>query len=107
MGSLKVIIDGSLNTRTAYCFDAYPETASPGVLTVAPDELTELLRRARRAGLTAAVHAIVVVIPQIAFRMRHLPRSQHLMEKRPLLLDVLQRHIKRDPLRMLPRMTAS
>ena len=29
MGPLKVIIDGSLNTRTAYCFDPYPGATGP------------------------------------------------------------------------------
>jgi hypothetical protein len=61
MGSLKVIIDGSLNTRTAYCFQAYPgeeATGAHGRLTVEPAELVDLLTRARAAGLSAAVHAI-------------------------------------------------
>ncbi len=55
VGPLKVIIDGSLNTRTAYCFDPYPgiEGADAnGLLTVGADELAQLLRRAppRRSG---------------------------------------------------------
>jgi predicted amidohydrolase YtcJ len=61
MGPLKVIIDGSLNTRTAYCFQAYPGddgASGHGLLTVEPDELVHLLTRAQAAGLTAAVHAI-------------------------------------------------
>jgi hypothetical protein len=61
MGPLKVIIDGSLNTRTAYCFQAYPGDDGGhrhGQLTVEPDELVGLLTRARAAGLAAAVHAI-------------------------------------------------
>jgi hypothetical protein len=59
MGPLKVIIDGSLNTRTAYCFAAYPgPDGGHGLLTVEPDALVDLLSRARAAGLAAAVHAI-------------------------------------------------
>ena len=62
MGPLKVISDGSLNTRTAYCHDPYPGlagTAHPcGMLLVPPDELQPLLRRATAAGLSCAVHAI-------------------------------------------------
>lgn len=58
-GPLKVISDGSLNTRTAYCFDPYADTpAGRGILNVAPEHLVPLLRRARAAGLRAAVHAI-------------------------------------------------
>lgn len=62
MGPLKVITDGSLNTRTAYCHDPYPglgDAEHPcGMLLVPPDELRPLLRRATAAGLTCAVHAI-------------------------------------------------
>ena len=61
MGPLKVIIDGSLNTRTAYCFEPYPGRAGPdahGLLTVAARGLVELLAAAQAAGLGAAVHAI-------------------------------------------------
>lgn len=62
VGPFKVITDGSLNTRTAYCFDEYPglegQRNSRGLLTVAYDELVPLLRRATQAGLVPAVHAI-------------------------------------------------
>ncbi|MCH6165068.1 amidohydrolase [Pseudonocardia alaniniphila] len=62
MGPLKVVSDGSLNTRTAYCQDPYPgleATAHPcGVLLVAPEDLVPLLRKAAAAGIDAAVHAI-------------------------------------------------
>jgi predicted amidohydrolase YtcJ len=61
MGPLKVIIDGSLNTRTAYCRQAYPGRSgaeSHGLLTVSPDDLVVLLTTAKRAGLRASVHAI-------------------------------------------------
>lgn len=64
MGPLKVISDGSMGTRTAWCCEPY--AASPldaaaqwrGSFNVAPDELATLLGRARAAGLSAAVHAI-------------------------------------------------
>jgi predicted amidohydrolase YtcJ len=59
VGFLKVITDGSLNTRTAYCHDPYPGAGDyRGELTVAPGDLVELLRRAALAGFTPAVHAI-------------------------------------------------
>lgn len=61
-GPLKVVTDGSLNTRTAYCVDPWPGlegTAHPcGLLLVPPEELRPLLRRAAEHGLDAAVHAI-------------------------------------------------
>jgi len=61
LGSLKVITDGSLNTRTAYLREPYAGRTGPdahGLLTVPPEELIGLLRNARRAGFTGAVHAI-------------------------------------------------
>jgi predicted amidohydrolase YtcJ len=62
VGPFKVITDGSLNTRTAYCFDEYPglegRPDSRGLFTVPPAELRALLTRATAAGLTPAVHAI-------------------------------------------------
>jgi predicted amidohydrolase YtcJ len=62
VGSLKVITDGSLNTRSAFCDDDYAglsgRSDSHGVLTVPQDELVKLMRRARRGGLTSAIHAI-------------------------------------------------
>lgn len=62
MGPLKIISDGSLNTRTAYCAEPYADAgglAHPrGVLNNSPEELAELLARATAAGLEVAVHAI-------------------------------------------------
>ncbi|GAA3236799.1 amidohydrolase family protein [Pseudonocardia petroleophila] len=61
-GPLKILTDGSLNTRTAYCHDPYdvpPDAAHPcGMLLVPPDELDPLMRRATAAGIDVAVHAI-------------------------------------------------
>ena len=56
-GPLKVLIDGSLNTRTAFCVDPYPD-GGYGLLTVSEGELLSLLRRARECGFVPAVHAI-------------------------------------------------
>lgn len=57
-GPLKVIVDGSLNTRTAWCDEPYPGTADHGVLSVPSAELVPLLAHATRHGLQVAVHAI-------------------------------------------------
>jgi predicted amidohydrolase YtcJ len=59
MGNFKILIDGSLNTRTAYCWDEY--AGSPGefgVLTVSEDRLVELMMRSSSAGIEPSVHAI-------------------------------------------------
>ena len=60
VGPLKVISDGSLNTRTAYCCDPYPDAVADvyGRLNVPPCELHPLLARASEAGFELAVHAI-------------------------------------------------
>lgn len=58
VGPLKVITDGSLGTRTAYCHRPYPGTTDRGVLEVPPDRLVELLHRGAALGLTPAIHAI-------------------------------------------------
>ena len=62
VGGWKVITDGSLNTRTAWCFDPYPGLGPDehpyGLATVSYDDLVPLMRRAHAAGLTPAVHAI-------------------------------------------------
>lgn len=62
-GPLKVITDGSLNTRTAYCDDPYPVTddgggGGHGILSVPFDDLVETMSRAWAGGLTSAIHAI-------------------------------------------------
>jgi len=58
MGRLKIVVDGSLNTRTALCHDIYPDVETHGVQSVTPTELRELLRSAQQAGVDPAVHAI-------------------------------------------------
>ncbi|WP_426228515.1 amidohydrolase family protein [Pseudarthrobacter sp. DSP2-3-2b1] len=64
-GPLKVLIDGSLNTRTAYCVDPYPH-GGHGLLTVSEEELLGLLGRAGAAGFVPAVHAIGDAANQVA-----------------------------------------
>lgn len=62
MGPLKVISDGSLNTRTAYCHDPYPGmehgTHPCGMLLVPPEDLVPLMRLATGNGIDSAIHAI-------------------------------------------------
>ena len=61
VGPCKVLMDGSLNTRTALCRDPYPGMDGPqahGLLTQDPDELTLTMKRAAEKGIPFAVHAI-------------------------------------------------
>lgn len=62
MGPLKIISDGSLNTRTAWCHHPYAHGADPALPTGAPNldeaELQDLLAVASERGLEVATHAI-------------------------------------------------
>ena len=60
VGPLKVITDGSLNTRTAYCFEPYVgmDSDNRGAMNYETEYLEGLLRQARENGYSAAFHAI-------------------------------------------------
>lgn len=62
VGPYKVLTDGSLNTRTAFCHDEYPglegQENSRGLHTVLPEQLVALMKRASEAGIEPDVHAI-------------------------------------------------
>lgn len=62
MGPFKIITDGSLGTRTAWCCEPYATggdaPSSSGISNVPLDELTDLMRRAHGGGLGVAAHAI-------------------------------------------------
>ncbi|WP_205472859.1 amidohydrolase [Nocardioides sp. SYSU D00038] len=59
MGPLKIISDGSLNTRTAWCCEPYAgEPATHGLPNLSGEELTALLETATRHGLAVSTHAI-------------------------------------------------
>jgi hypothetical protein len=58
MGPLKIISDGSLNTRTAWCCEEYADGSGAGAPNQTSAELTGLLDLARRNGLEVATHAI-------------------------------------------------
>lgn len=62
MGPLKIISDGSLNTKTAWCCEPYAGPSPLGFPHGQPnqtqEELRDLLRRATDHGLEVAVHAI-------------------------------------------------
>jgi len=62
MGPLKIISDGSLNTRTAWCCEPYADAHRldhpAGQPNLSGAELRELLGRAHRAGVEVATHAI-------------------------------------------------
>src|SRR4051794_21074719 len=58
MGPLKIISDGSLNTRTAWCCEEYADGSGAGAPNQTSAELVALLDRAHSNGLEVATHAI-------------------------------------------------
>jgi predicted amidohydrolase YtcJ len=58
MGPLKIISDGSLNTRTAWCCQEYADGSGVGAPNQSSAELAGLLALARDHGLEVATHAI-------------------------------------------------
>src|SRR4029079_4669115 len=62
MGPLKIISDGSLNTRTAWCCEPYGDAHRlehpAGQPNLSGAELRELLAKAHDGGLEVATHAI-------------------------------------------------
>lgn len=59
VGPLKIISDGSLNTRTAWCCEEYADTPGHhGAPNQSEAELAELLARGSAAGFAVATHAI-------------------------------------------------
>lgn len=58
IGPYKLFVDGSLNTRTAFCHDPYPGGPSHGNLELPLEDLVPLMKRAAAHGLSPAVHAI-------------------------------------------------
>jgi predicted amidohydrolase YtcJ len=58
VGSLKIISDGSLGTRTAWCHQPYADTGGFGTPNQPADELVAVIAEGHRAGLSVATHAI-------------------------------------------------
>ncbi len=58
VGPYKLFVDGSLNTRTAYCHEPYPGQDGHGLLELPFDTLVSLMDKAFRHGISPAVHAI-------------------------------------------------
>ncbi len=58
-GGLKLFADGALGARTAaLCAPYAGEPANAGVLTLEPEQLREIARRAAKGGVALAIHAI-------------------------------------------------
>ena len=57
-GPFKLFTDGSLNTRTAWCYDDYPGIGGPGLATYEPGGLLEAAREGVARGLVPDIHAI-------------------------------------------------
>jgi predicted amidohydrolase YtcJ len=58
MGPLKIISDGSLNTRTAWCCSEYARGGGTGAPNISSEGLRNVMEAANRHRLEVAVHAI-------------------------------------------------
>ncbi|MEJ2186274.1 MAG: amidohydrolase [Gemmatimonadota bacterium] len=58
IGGIKMFLDGSLGSLTAWMVDPYEGTRERGMQTLATDEFRDAIRRAAAAGLAGTVHAI-------------------------------------------------
>ncbi len=58
VGSLKIISDGSLGSRTAWCREPYADTGGFGAPNQPEDELVAIIAEGYRNGLSVATHAI-------------------------------------------------
>jgi len=58
VGPLKIISDGSLGTRTAWCCRPYADTGGHGAPNLTPGDLRDLVARGHAAGFEVATHAI-------------------------------------------------
>lgn len=58
VGPFKIITDGSLNTRTAYCVDPYPGSDNRGVMTFGYEAICDYFTRATNGGFWCTAHAI-------------------------------------------------
>lgn len=59
IGSLKLLIDGSLGGKTAFMRDPYlNDPSTKGIATMSQDELNKLLLTAQKKGLMASLHSI-------------------------------------------------
>lgn len=60
VGAMKLIADGSLNTRSAYCYAPYSGIEPPtcGVLSYTPEQIEDYFRLATDNGFSIACHAI-------------------------------------------------
>lgn len=58
LGSMKLMGDGALTSRTAAVREAYVDQDTTGILIYSPEELTDRIIRAHQGGWQVAVHAI-------------------------------------------------
>lgn len=55
---MKLFMDGSIGSQTAYMREPYPHSTDRGMLTLPPEQLYRLMTRAAQHGLACSVHAI-------------------------------------------------
>ncbi len=55
---MKIFMDGSLGSQSAYMYEPYPGTDSNGMVIYSEDTLYQMVFKAARAGISSSIHAI-------------------------------------------------
>lgn len=77
VGGVKMFLDGSLGSRTAWMREPYLGTADRGIQTLAPADFRDAARRAAGAGIASTVHAIGDAAVELALDvLRGIPRPR-------------------------------
>ncbi len=85
MGPLKIISDGSLNTRTAWCCSEYAHGGGTGAPNISSEGLRAVMEAANRHGLEVAVHAIGDAAVRQALREFETTRARGSIEHAQLI----------------------
>jgi len=82
-GGVKIFMDGSLGSRSAYMLDAYPD-GQRGRLLMPREELVQQVLRAARGGIAPSIHAIGDACVRIVVEALEQARSQLAAEGRSI-----------------------
>ena len=102
IGSIKIVVDGSLGARTAALHEPYnDEPATRGMTLYSPEELKAMVKKAHEADFQLAIHAIGdraldMVLTALETVLKEMPREnhRHRIEHASVLSEELVRRMK-------------
>lgn len=85
IGGMKIFMDGSVGSQSAYMYDKYPNTDSYGSMILSKNELTDLVEKAAKKGISSSIHAIGdkcvnIVVDVLASSAKKYPKLMHRIE---------------------------